>query len=154
MIWSSLEWRWDVASRGLWRVSKIYLVLRVELQTIFFVVYDSWGKISSGLLQGNFFTPGSFEQCRRFGIQNSAGLFQGQHCTVQLGITAAQRYNMIPLWLGICVPDSCGAPFVRNLTNQFALQSGLGSIGFANQANFCYRDEPNEQFSGTAISAM
>ncbi|KAL9695310.1 hypothetical protein quinque_014595 [Culex quinquefasciatus] len=115
-------------------------------------MYDSWGKIPSGLLQGNFFTPGSFEQCRRFGIQNSAGLFQGQHCTVQLGITAGSP--MIPLWLGICVPDSCEAPFVRNLTNQFAAQSGLAPIGFANQGNFCYRDEPKEQFSGTAISAM
>lgn len=119
---------------------------------LFRIVYDSWGKIPSGLLQGNFFTPGSFEQCRRFGIQNSAGVFQGQHCTVQLGITAGSP--MIPLWLGICVPDSCEAPFVRNLTNQFAAQSGLAPIGFANQANFCYRDEPKEQFSGTAISAM
>ncbi|XP_062544927.1 O-acyltransferase like protein-like isoform X2 [Armigeres subalbatus] len=116
-------------------------------------MYDSWGKIPSGLLRGNSFTPGSFDQCREFSVQNSAAAFDGQHCTVLLNMnTVASSLN--ELWLGICIPDSCEPTFVKRMVDSYAVDRNLGAVPGLSQEDFCYRDDPNWSLSGTAIAAI
>ncbi|XP_053699367.1 nose resistant to fluoxetine protein 6-like [Sabethes cyaneus] len=112
-------------------------------------VYDLWGKMPAGLLQGNYFTPGNFERCRHLATK----LFDGQHCTVQFGFDS-MKLPLNPLWLGICVPDSCEPRLVKSLTNYFAQQYGLDTVDDYSQAEFCYREELGEEFGGVTISAI
>lgn len=43
---------------------------------------DSWGKLQSGLLMGNFYELGNFDEC-----MNSDGGFAAQYCLAQFSIT-------------------------------------------------------------------
>lgn len=48
-------------------------------------IRDAWGKVPSGMLSGNYFDPGSFDQCidvRHY--SNEAGTIAGQHCTLMI----------------------------------------------------------------------
>ncbi|XP_065079877.1 O-acyltransferase like protein-like [Ochlerotatus camptorhynchus] len=116
-------------------------------------MYDSWGKLPSGLLSGNSFTPGSFDQCRRLSVRNSAGVFDGQHCTVRLNLQTVDN-SLDELWLGMCVPDSCEAGFVKQLVDQFALENGFGIVTDYSQDDFCYRDDSTGSLGGTTIAAL
>ena len=50
-----------------------------------FIVFDSWGKAPSGVLYGNVYEFGNFDQC--ISHSQDTGLFgtiQGQHCTLMI----------------------------------------------------------------------
>ncbi|XP_058814371.1 nose resistant to fluoxetine protein 6-like [Topomyia yanbarensis] len=116
-------------------------------------VYDSWGKIPAGLLQGNYFMPGNFEQCRKQTRPNAARWFNSQHCTVRFGFHTL-AFPLSPVWLGICLPDSCEPGFIKLMADYFALENGLDPINDYLQADFCYRNEPSQNLGGVAISAI
>lgn len=107
----------------------------------------------SGLERGNSFTPGSFEQCLEFSLHNSAASFDGQHCTVRLNLRSVES-SLDEFWIGICVPDSCEARFVKRMVDSFAEEYSFLKVRDFRQEDFCYRDDPNWSLSGTAIAAM
>lgn len=47
-------------------------------------MFDAWGKIQSGYLQGNTFSAGRYSECLEFNHQIEKEHIQGQYCTVQL----------------------------------------------------------------------
>lgn len=63
-------------------------------------VIDAWGKLPSGLLDGNFYDFGTFSEC--FHIQRNMELYPTKYCTGQVifdlnGISSAksQQYRAI-----------------------------------------------------------
>ncbi|XP_055546757.1 nose resistant to fluoxetine protein 6-like [Wyeomyia smithii] len=112
-------------------------------------VYDLWGKMPSGLSRGNYFTPGDFEQCRQLAI----GPFGGHHCTVRFGFDS-MKLPLDPLWLGICVPNTCKPELIKTLTDYFAQEYELDTVDGYNQSDFCYREKPAQELDGVAISAI
>lgn len=63
------------------------------------LVADAWGKIPSGILQGNFFEFGSYDQCLAIKHDTEIaeiGTFKGQYCLAKLGFKASdsqQKFN-------------------------------------------------------------
>ncbi|XP_055613166.1 nose resistant to fluoxetine protein 6-like [Uranotaenia lowii] len=113
-------------------------------------MYDSWGKAPSGLLFGNVFELGSFDQCRRVSYANYFGSIEGQHCTLIIDLRSLQL-PVGSLWYGICVPAVCRPALVGALSNAFL--GGRGS-GLWNDLNsFCYGNE-EKPFSALSIVAI
>ncbi|XP_053705291.1 O-acyltransferase like protein-like isoform X3 [Synchiropus splendidus] len=61
------------------------------------VMYDSFGKMGSGVVGGNVNQPGSLHEC--LSVQTAS--FSGQYCQVFISQGRAVHF------VGICVPDSC-----------------------------------------------
>lgn len=91
---------------------------------------DSWGKIPSGLMRGNFYELGNFEQCLNFNkkLPTPFGKLEGQYCRVNIHLTqtsqevaethelmnrmndnkeASTRGMNLKLKSGICMPKAC-----------------------------------------------
>lgn len=48
-------------------------------------IRDAWGKVPAGLLSGNYFDLGSFDQCIDVSYySNDVGEIAGQHCTLMI----------------------------------------------------------------------
>lgn len=106
------------------------------------IVFDTWAKFSSGLLQGNLHTPGHFIECVKFRHDT----IQGQHCMVTLqsktndvstqilnrfdwrevGLTV--RQNNLQLVQGFCLPASCSPEKVINYTSTIMSEADLEAI--------------------------
>ncbi len=78
---------------------------------------DAWGKIPSGLMQGNIYWIGSVYECqhhlRSFNNTVITQPFKTRTCTIGNGIT-----NTIRPVYGICVPQTCNANDIVNFINQ------------------------------------
>lgn len=48
----------------------------------FILVLDSWGKMPSGIIEGNFYELGAFDQC--IGIEEPEKQFTAQYCLSQI----------------------------------------------------------------------
>lgn len=97
---------------------------------------DSWGKIPSGLMRGNIFEFGNFEECVNFkrDLPEPFGTMEGQYCKAFLKLPKSEKsmenvhFNMIynssdiyekefsqesragsslSIGSGICIPKSC-----------------------------------------------
>ncbi|XP_055913662.1 nose resistant to fluoxetine protein 6-like [Eupeodes corollae] len=109
--------------------------------------FDSWGKFPSGILYGNVYDIGNFDQCVRTSVKFSElpdNPVNGQFCfaRVPLKNLEDQPERRIPVFsdvpitgsraslselelsIGICVPDSCSAEFLTDV-----LKEGLGHAG-------------------------
>ncbi|XP_069123536.1 nose resistant to fluoxetine protein 6-like [Argopecten irradians] len=80
---------------------------------------DATGKLSSGLMDGNLFWPGSYDECLSV---NAAGKFDGRYCTATISL-ASVLGAMFPITtavnlnLGVCMPDSCTAKEINTVLN-------------------------------------
>jgi hypothetical protein len=87
----------------------------------FILALDAWGKLPSGLMQGNIYWIGSVYECQHHlrGFNNSviAQPFKTRTCTIGNGIS-----NKIRPVYGICVPQSCNVNDVVDLINQRMLE--------------------------------
>ncbi|CAF1061127.1 unnamed protein product [Adineta steineri] len=77
-------------------------------------VFDAWGKpLPSGILKGNTYWVGSYDECLQpmYLPTNKSFIsqpFDTQHCTLHLDLSTSQQITGVAsLVLGICVPSSC-----------------------------------------------
>ncbi|GFR32373.1 nose resistant to fluoxetine protein 6 [Trichonephila clavata] len=72
---------------------------------------DSFGKLESGILQGNLKWLGNYDQCLKVYAppdeKTGAGDFHGKYCLLQIPIKDANR--TLEISTGICLPDSCNS---------------------------------------------
>ncbi|XP_055547729.1 nose resistant to fluoxetine protein 6-like [Wyeomyia smithii] len=103
-------------------------------------MFDAWGKIPSGILQGNFYELGSYEECQKFTHYDrkleAEGQMQGRYCQLSVplqmkplgrqeteegidfnvrGLPTGSR--QLGLTIGTCFPDSCDANQLNALLN-------------------------------------
>ncbi|EDS30957.1 conserved hypothetical protein [Culex quinquefasciatus] len=111
--------------------------------------YDSWGKVPAGLLFGNVYELGNFDQCRRARHSHYHGTtsISGQHCTLMVDASVLQL-PIGPIWYGVCMPGVCRPQLVGQLANEFFKTREMRVLN--DPEMFCYRDEEKE-FSTLAI---
>uniref|UniRef100_A0A182HJZ5 Nose resistant-to-fluoxetine protein N-terminal domain-containing protein n=1 Tax=Anopheles arabiensis TaxID=7173 RepID=A0A182HJZ5_ANOAR len=116
-------------------------------------MFDSWGKNPSGILFGNVFEFGNFDQCRRISHQGSLTKIGGQHCTLYIDLSRIGVPVPAPLQYGVCVPDTCEPALVAQLTQAYfaANQMFVGNGPILEK--FCYRDE-DRSFPAVTIVAI
>lgn len=51
---------------------------------LWITVFDAWGKIPSGILVGNHFDFGSFDECLAVNYNENNSTFVGQYCMAQI----------------------------------------------------------------------
>ncbi|XP_069691619.1 nose resistant to fluoxetine protein 6-like [Periplaneta americana] len=74
---------------------------------------DATSKVPSGLMQGNVFEFGNFDECLDVDVHEDWGSFIGQHCVTmfKLNNPALEGFvgsaGAIPLFWSICTPSSC-----------------------------------------------
>lgn len=74
----------SISKRELWAItSKLTRDYEQWKQHFFnYAVFDLWGKIQSGYLQGNHFDFGHFTECVKYRHRTSNDTLQGQYCLV------------------------------------------------------------------------
>ncbi|XP_077994444.1 nose resistant to fluoxetine protein 6-like [Glandiceps talaboti] len=91
-----------------------YLGDIVEGKEYAITMFDSTGKLPSGVLDGNFQWVGSSKECRR--VKNapvSEDSFSGKYCQVFAPFPLVNA----SLQIGVCVPDSCNDMDVLTMVN-------------------------------------
>ncbi|XP_069691572.1 nose resistant to fluoxetine protein 6-like [Periplaneta americana] len=74
---------------------------------------DATSKVSSGLLQGNIFESGNFDECLEVDVHEEWGSFVGQHCSTIFILNNSETHKyagglgVIPLFWSICTPSTC-----------------------------------------------
>ncbi|XP_063215655.1 nose resistant to fluoxetine protein 6-like [Bacillus rossius redtenbacheri] len=116
-------------------------------------MYDASAKLQSGLMTGNMFNYGNFDQCMLVKPDTEAG-FAGQHCTVDIRLSLGENctwcglvkdqkkflqkilgedayqvlFNYAMAW-GFCVPSSCSAEDARRTAaERLAPLAALGLV--------------------------
>ena len=109
-----------LASKELWALKSEYRVFPLRLQARAFVspsALDAWGKLPSGLLQGNLFWMGSVYECQHHlrGLNDSVieQPFLTRTCTIGNGLS-----NKIRPVYGLCMPQSCNASDIVDFINR------------------------------------
>uniref|UniRef100_A0A182NL18 Nose resistant-to-fluoxetine protein N-terminal domain-containing protein n=1 Tax=Anopheles dirus TaxID=7168 RepID=A0A182NL18_9DIPT len=116
-------------------------------------MFDSWGKNPAGILFGNVFAFGNFDQCRRLSHQNALSKTGGQHCTLYVDLSRTGVAAPAPLQYGVCMPDTCEPALVAQLTNAYFAANQMFVVNGAMLDMFCYRDEDNS-FPAVTIVAI
>ncbi|XP_069123535.1 nose resistant to fluoxetine protein 6-like [Argopecten irradians] len=100
---------------------------------------DATGKLSSGLMDGNLFWSGSYDECLSV---NAAEKFDGQYCTATISL-ASILGDLFPmaaaanLHLGVCMPDSCTAMEINTVLNTTLGLLPLGENSLQTSATVC-----------------
>ena len=85
----------------------MFQIIEIVLDRLFSAM-DAWGKLSSGVMQGNVYWIGSVQECAHHlrGLNNSVveQPFQTRTCVISSGYP----YTIRPVY-GICAPKSCSA---------------------------------------------
>ncbi|CAF3458515.1 unnamed protein product [Rotaria socialis] len=109
-------------------------------------VLDAWGKpLPSGILKGNIFWLGNYDECLNplYQINNKSFLQQPintQYCALQSVPGSAQGITSSGITLGLCLPTSCNRQSIITLIQEILNVSSL------NKNNLhCSNDRANEQ---------
>uniref|UniRef100_A0A182P5T9 Nose resistant-to-fluoxetine protein N-terminal domain-containing protein n=1 Tax=Anopheles epiroticus TaxID=199890 RepID=A0A182P5T9_9DIPT len=116
-------------------------------------MYDSWGKNPAGILFGNVFAFGNFDQCRRISHQGALTKISGQHCTLYVDLRRAGVPAPAPLQYGVCMPDTCEPALVAQLTNAYFAANQMVVANGPLLEKFCYRDE-ERSFPAVTVVAI
>ncbi|CAF1100702.1 unnamed protein product, partial [Rotaria magnacalcarata] len=121
-------------------------------------VLDAWGKpLPSGLLKGNIFWLGNYDECLNplYQINNKSFLQQPintQYCALQSGPGSVQGVTSSGLILGLCLPASCNRQSIVTLLQEIL------NVPSLNKNNLhCSNDRANEQHgpsSGTIVLSI
>lgn len=98
-------------------------------------MFDSWGSIPSGILSGNLYSFGNFDECLSINrnTESEIGIIKGQYClqpitlpnfnktpmrnSVRLGNMPNPPNGQPSLVIGICLPDQCSPMIIKNVTD-------------------------------------
>uniref|UniRef100_A0A182STI8 Nose resistant-to-fluoxetine protein N-terminal domain-containing protein n=1 Tax=Anopheles maculatus TaxID=74869 RepID=A0A182STI8_9DIPT len=116
-------------------------------------MYDSWGKNPAGILFGNVFEFGNFDQCRRISHQGALAKIGGQHCTLYVDLSRTGLPVAAPLQYGVCMPDACEPALIAQLTQAFFAPNQMFVVNGPLLEMFCYRDE-DKPFPAVTIVAI
>ncbi|CAF1020152.1 unnamed protein product [Rotaria sordida] len=93
----------------------------INEQTWALKTFDAWGKLPSGIMQGNIYWIGSVYECQHHlrGFNDSVIIqpFKTHTCTIGSGLS-----NIIRPVYGICVPQSCNTNDIIDFINQHIIQ--------------------------------
>lgn len=107
-------------------------------------VIDAWGKpLPSGILKGNTFWVGNYDECvgELYQMNTKSYLAQPmstQHCTITPA--ASNTSSLLSITLGICVPSSCNRSAIVQL-----IDSVFISLNLTEKNIVCSNDSPNGQ---------
>lgn len=122
-----------------------------------FQVFDTWGKIPSGLLHGNTQNPGHFTEC----VEIRYNSIQGQHCMTTVAATGNGSVNEL-YWtnagslireskltptFGICLPASCSPVKVASYSNKYLLEAELEAVSAVCRTNDPVPFKPIDYFA-------
>lgn len=54
-------------------------------------VFDAWGKIPSGILLGNQYELGNFDECLEVNYKENMSTFVGQYCLTQINVKLPEQ---------------------------------------------------------------
>ncbi|KFM82460.1 Nose resistant to fluoxetine protein 6, partial [Stegodyphus mimosarum] len=86
-------------------------------------MFDSYGKLDSGILEGNVKWAGDYYECLNVyappEVDGTARNFRGRYCSLQWDI---QLSNMsLSVTSGVCIPDTCSSSLLKNDTKNLLL---------------------------------
>lgn len=138
-----------------------------------FSVVDAWGKFPSGILNANFFEPGSFSQC--FHIERNGANYKTQYCIGQLIVEApGQRetrklpknivdlpfrqrlgyFNTGPsISLGICLPSACAIDQLESNLNTI-IHRRMRNMTVRILKDYCQTEEFPSEFDSKDYAAL
>ncbi|KAH8278498.1 hypothetical protein KR018_004098, partial [Drosophila ironensis] len=109
---------------------------------------DAWGSVPSGLLYGNFYDLGNFDECLKISQQVTGDLsIQGKYCFLSAsigGLLGIEALKAKPVNVGTCFPSSCSAAEIEPLVGQLLqkLVNGSVSSDFRISESTCQTSEP------------
>ncbi|XP_055551766.1 O-acyltransferase like protein-like [Wyeomyia smithii] len=112
--------------------------------------FDSWGKVPAGVLFGNVYEFGNFDQCRRVAHRYYFGTVAGQHCTLVVDVSGL-NFTFGPIWFGVCMPAACRPQMVSELVRDFLRDDGITLLNNLDQTCYGQEDEP---FPALTIAAI
>lgn len=80
---------------------------------IIIAVIDTWGKVPTGLLSGNSYDFGHYDQCVDLAYQVAQDVIEGQHC--QLPFSESTRSFV----MGVCIPAVCREETIYKIMVRF-----------------------------------
>lgn len=127
---------------------------------------DAWGKLPAGILTGNIWELGQFDQCMKV-EQNmtDTSLMKGQYCLVPIRFQddVMTKISQLPPGFGdvlpdinmaTCVPSSCSLEMVPIVLNAVLNEYNIVVQEVDDLSLYCTsKDEPN-RYSGLDIFAM
>ncbi|XP_016976451.1 nose resistant to fluoxetine protein 6-like [Drosophila rhopaloa] len=106
---------------------------------------DSWGSTPSGMLTGNFYDLGNFDECIKIRTEVSQNrTIQGKYCFRSVNLVGKS---------GTCIPASCSAAQMKSYVGQLAKlspKSGIPSTGITVSDSSCQTSE-SEPWDGLTI---
>ena len=122
-------------------------------------MFDATSKLPDGILNGNTFSPGNWDQCLSVRIPSEENfLAQGQYCAVNAmsmpsddeAANATQNIGDflgrgVNFYLGVCVPSSCPKELLESSLNE-----ALNSQGIVLRVSRCLTDE-EKSWTGVQI---
>lgn len=125
-------------------------------------MFDSWGRIPSGILSGNLFSFGNFDECLSINevTESNSGTIKGQYClqpitipnvhgSFQLGVNLPNIPDSASFVIGICVPDQCSPEIIKNVTDGILAKLKLPANDYnPNQMCQTYAEVNEMEFTG------
>lgn len=100
------------------------------------LVVDAWGKFPSGILEGNLFELGSFQEC--FHIERDDEPYDTKYCLAELKLKSTPQ-SRLSLRFGMCTPAICSMHFLQSMINNNKSIDRLTSLKF--DENTCQLEE-------------
>ncbi|KAH8278499.1 hypothetical protein KR018_004095 [Drosophila ironensis] len=119
---------------------------------------DSWGYLPSGILTGNFYDLGNYDECLNIKQEMSQSTIRGKYCFLTvypgklMGVNSAIS-NMVSVKTATCFPASCSAAHMNLFIAEMAqrvLNLNISSSGISISDSSCQTDE-SEPLDGLTI---
>lgn len=120
--------------------SELYIrIPYLVISKLLILVVDSWGKLPSGILMGNVFEIGNFDECVDFhmDLPKPIGTIEGQYCKAFLKTSTGNEMSesdlskiftsksraqpSLTIGSGICIPKSCDVTVLKEILKDIPL---------------------------------
>lgn len=139
-----------------------------KLKFVWCSVLDAWGKFPPGILNRNFFDPGSFSEC--FRVVRNGRRYKTRYCFGQLLLqSTAQRQTHLtnkPFWprldmyrtgssisVGMCLPSACSIERLASDVER-VVHRKLPGMTVRIPKDYCQTEETPSEFTTLDFVAM